>query len=95
MTLRITDEPTADDTLVRIEGRLEGEGVVELDRLCRRAKKPLRLELGALLNVDDVGLGLLRSLIAAGATVSGASPYIRFLIESGATAPMTTHDGNH
>ena len=78
MTLKITDEKTA----VRVEGRLEGEGVAELDHVCRAAARPLRLELNALLNVDEVGLGLLRSLIASGATVSGASPYIRLLLDT-------------
>ena len=80
-TLKITNDRTADSSIVRVEGRLDGEGVAELARACREAGRPLRLRLDALLSADEVGLGLLRALIAAGATVIGASPYIRLLID--------------
>ena len=87
MTLKISSQNGSECTLVRVEGRLEGSGVGDLEGVCLGAKGPLRLELSALLRVDDVGLGLLRSLIASGATVSGASPYVSFLLECDA------HDG--
>jgi anti-anti-sigma regulatory factor len=92
MTLKITDERAIEGTIVRVEGRLEGEWVPELDEVCRAAHRPLRLQLEALLNVDSVGLGLLRALAASGATLDGASPYIRLLIESEG-APL--HDTSH
>ena len=96
MTLRIISENRVENTVVRVEGRLDGEGVAELDGICRDAALPLRLELGALLNVDDLGLGLLRALVASGATVTGASPCVRFLLESESPAPpgeKHDHDG--
>ena len=95
MTLKITSEDKVENTVVRVEGRLEGEGVAELDSVCRDAARSLRLELGALLNVDEVGLGLLRALVASGATVTGASPYVRFLLEGETPArPGEKHDGD-
>jgi hypothetical protein len=84
MTLRISDYRADGSTVVRIEGRLEREGVADLEAVCSAACGALQLDLGALLNVDDEGLDLLRTLIASGATVTRVSPYIRLLIESGA-----------
>ncbi|MGH9365636.1 MAG: hypothetical protein ACRD1B_10305 [Thermoanaerobaculia bacterium] len=95
MTLKISSEHKAENTVVRVEGRLEGEGVAELDRVCRGAARPLHLELGSLLSLDEVGVGLLRSLVASGATVTGASPYIRLLLEHAALAsPWEKPDRN-
>jgi hypothetical protein len=82
MTLRISDHRADGSTVVRVEGRLEGEGVADLEGICSGASGALHLDLGALLNVDDAGLDLLRTLVASGATVTRVSPYIRLLIES-------------
>jgi hypothetical protein len=82
MTLRISDHRADGSTVVRVEGRLEGEGVADLEAICSGACGALHLDRGALLNVDDAGLDLLRTLIASGATLTRVSPYIRLLIES-------------
>ena len=81
MTVRITHEANT----VRIDGRLEGEAVTELDRVCREVSGGLVLDLSALLSADEIGLAALRALLAGGATVTGASPYIQLLLK-GASA---------
>ena len=76
MTVRITH---ASNT-VRIEGRLEGEVLAELDRVCRAVPGDLVLDLSALLSADERGLAALRALAAGGARMIGASPYIQLLL---------------
>ena len=78
MTVRITH---ASNT-VRIEGRLEGEAVLELHRTCREISGGLVLDLSALLSADEMGLAMLRTLAAAGVRVTGVSPYIQLLLNS-------------
>lgn len=82
VTLRITEWKSARGTTVRVEGRLDAGGVAELDDICRAAPRPIRLDLTSLLQADDAALELLRVLADAGATIGGASPYVRFLIEN-------------
>ena len=77
MTVRITH---ASNT-VRIEGCLEDEAVAEFDRVCREASGDLVLDLSALLSADESGLAALRALMAGGARVTGASPYIQLLLK--------------
>jgi len=84
--LRISRIRQKDVTVVRVEGRLEGDGVETLSTECREAGGALELDLSALLTADDVGLALLRSLRDAGTTLTGASPFLRLLIEGTAGA---------
>jgi len=83
MLLRIAEERLGDVTVVHVAGRLVGEGVGELDRVCAAAPRPLRIYLAELLQADEMGLSLLRSLRASGAELSGVSPFIRLLLEGG------------
>lgn len=83
MLLRISEERLKDSTVIHVAGRLEGDGVDELGRACRGLSGPIRLELSALLQADEVGLALLRSLRDAGVKLSGASPFIDLLLDSG------------
>ncbi len=80
MLLRISEERHGETTLVRVEGHLQGDGVAELERTCRNVTGPVMLDLSALLTADEVGLSLLRSLRDAGAVVTGASPFLRLLL---------------
>ena len=68
--------------IVRLEGWLEGEAVAELGRVLAGATGPLRLELSELRSADSAGIAALRALRASGATMIGASPYIRLLLGS-------------
>jgi anti-anti-sigma regulatory factor len=80
--LRISKTRREDVNVVQVVGRLDGEGVEELERECREAGGPLELDLSALLTADDVGLALLRSLRDSGAELTGASPFLQLLLKS-------------
>jgi ABC-type transporter Mla MlaB component len=72
----------AEVRVLRLEGWLEGEAVPELERVVRSGSGPLRLDLSELRSADTAGLAVLRALRAAGASLVGASPYIRLLLGS-------------
>ena len=82
MLLRITEERLGDVTVVHVAGRLVGEGVEELSRLCTAVRRPLRIDLAGLLQADEMGLSLLRSLRESGAELAGVSPFIDLLLDS-------------
>ncbi|MBK9062899.1 MAG: hypothetical protein IPL89_06845 [Acidobacteria bacterium] len=82
MLLRITDERLGDFTVVHVAGRLVGEGVEELGRVCAASLRPLRIDLAGLLQADELGLSLLRALRASGAELSDVSPFIGLLLDS-------------
>jgi hypothetical protein len=69
-------------TVFRLEGWLEGEAVAELERVALESAGPIRLDLSGLRSADAAGLNALRALRATGATLVGASPYIRLLLGS-------------
>ena len=80
MVLRITvanDKPTVE---IRLEGRLEAQGVPDLRESCRSASIPLRLDLSGLQSADKVGIDTLRSLHTEGVEFHGASLYVRQLL---------------
>ena len=81
MLLRITEERLGDVTVMHVVGRLRGEAVEELGRVCRDSSGPVRLELSGLLQADEIGLSLLRSLRDSGAELTRASPFVQLLIE--------------
>jgi anti-anti-sigma regulatory factor len=81
MLLRISAERLGEATLVRVAGRLVGEGVEELSRVCAASPRPLRIDLAGLLHADELGLSLLRSLRASGAQLADVSPFIRLLLD--------------
>jgi hypothetical protein len=83
MLLRISEERLGEVTVVRVDGRLVGEGVEELDRICTAALRPLRIDLSGLLQADELGLSLLRALRGSGVELAGVSPFIQLLIENG------------
>lgn len=80
MTLRIGCHSDSEARVVRLEGSLEADVVAELERVVSEGSGPIRLELFQLRSVDEAGLAALRSLRAMGATIVGASPYIRLLL---------------
>ncbi len=82
MTLYIACESDSGVRVVRLEGWLDGETVAELERVVSEGSGPLRLDLSELRSADTAGLDALRALRAAGASLVGASPYIRLLLGS-------------
>jgi hypothetical protein len=82
MTLYIACNSDSGTRHVRLEGWLEGDAVAELERVISGDSGPLRLDLSELRSADAAGLAALRALRAAGASLVGASPYIRLLLGS-------------
>lgn len=81
MTLYIAASAESGIRVLRLEGWLEGDTVAELERVSREGSGPLRLDLSELRSADREGLAVLRALRAAGAALTGASPYIRLLLD--------------
>ena len=69
------------ETVIQIDGQLMTEGVVELERLCAAAPRPLTLELAGLSTIDRDGRRALHALADQGIRLVGASPYIELLLK--------------
>jgi hypothetical protein len=80
MTIYISCSSDSGTRTVRIEGWLEGEAVVELERVVEGASGALRLDLSELRSADKAGLAALRAHRAVGDSIVGASPYIKLLL---------------
>jgi hypothetical protein len=78
--LRIDREDREGVTVLRVEGRLSGEEVDELERETRRTPGRVELDLSALMIADERGLALLRSLRDSGASLAGASHFLQLLL---------------
>ena len=76
VTLRITRANGDEGSVLRIDGRLEAECLGELERACEGARPPLTLNLEGVLWIDDRAAEALRGLMARGAAVENASPYV-------------------
>lgn len=90
MALRLTVMAKEDLTLIRVDGRLAGAGVAELEHTCATAPRPLVLDLTDLLSADEAGLVALRRLAGEGAHLLGGSPYVTLLLSGAPTAPAKT-----
>jgi hypothetical protein len=64
-----------------VEGRLEANVVPELERVVAELSEPVCLDLAGLRSADEAGVGALRTLLADGVAVTGASPYFRLLLD--------------
>jgi hypothetical protein len=80
MTIYIGCSSDSGIRVVRLEGWLEGEAVAELERVIEGGAGALRLDLSELRSADKAGLTALRAHRAAGASIVGASPYIKLLL---------------
>lgn len=80
MTIYIGCSSDSGIRIVRLEGWLEGEAVAELERVIGGGSGSLRLDLSELRSADKAGLTVLRAHRAAGASIVGASPYIKLLL---------------
>ncbi len=82
--LRITVQPENERTTIRLEGRLTGPWVRELERvwLEESAKpSPITLDLSDLTAIDDAGRYLLTIMQRDGAQFVAASPLMRSMID--------------
>ena len=81
MGLYIAQTTDGSTTIIKVDGRLEGEGVEELHRVCRDLVPPFVLELTHLQHADTAGLQLINTLADAGVDLRGVSPYIALLLD--------------
>ena len=82
MALRITTTTAGTLTTLKIDGDLMREGVAELEKTCESVDGPVDLDLSELMRADAEGVQDLKKLLATGAQLLGASPYIKLLLES-------------
>jgi hypothetical protein len=81
VTLRIGRRLDGGREVVMVDGRLDADVIAELKRVVAELSRPLSLDLAGLRSADEVGVGVLRALVAEGVGVTGASPYFRLLLE--------------
>jgi ABC-type transporter Mla MlaB component len=78
--LRIWQSEEEDSrTALRLEGRLGGPWVAELERLCEDllvSGMSVTLDLADVVFIDERGVGLLRRVSSRGATVTSTSPFV-------------------
>jgi anti-anti-sigma regulatory factor len=80
MTMRISTSRDAGGEVVLIAGRLDAQGVADLERVVAERSGLLHLDLAGLRSADDAGLEALRGLRARGIALTGVSPYFRLLL---------------
>lgn len=83
MILCILPQPqkvAGDGTTLRLEGWLTSETAGELVRACKEAPRPVRLNLGYLINADPQGVETLRHLLGDGVRFENPSPYLALLL---------------
>jgi thiamine pyrophosphate-dependent acetolactate synthase large subunit-like protein len=82
VALRITRANSDTGTVLRVDGCLEAECLEELARACEGARAPLTLNLEGVSWIDDRAARSLRRLVAGGATVANASPYVALRLKT-------------
>jgi len=80
MGVRIESQFEGPVTVLTIAGRLEADGVVELDKLCRSSRGALALDLSGLTSADIEGLDALRDLEERGVELRDVSTFVRLLL---------------
>lgn len=82
MACRIDRVATGKGTLLRVDGRLDGESLSDLEGCCKEARPPLTLDIGGVLWIDDRATAYLQQLIADGTRVTNPSPYVALRLKS-------------
>lgn len=99
MALRITVEENAETMVLKLEGRLAGPWVVELDRLWmqtspQRGHRKLALDLRQTTYADARGIGTLHRIYAeTGADLLTGSPWTQYLAEEVQRTETELHEG--
>lgn len=78
--MRISTSRNSRGEVVLIAGRLDAEGVADLERVVAERSGALRVDLADLRSADEAGLEALRALRARGVALTGVSPYFRLLL---------------
>ncbi len=76
-------EHEGDQWLVRLAGRLSGDQVPDLLKVCgEHGSDPVELELSDLLSADAAGIDALRRVRRAGALLTGTPAYIQLKLDT-------------
>ena len=89
MQLRIVVSLEGSRTIIQVDGRLDAEGVPELEKVTRDESAALCLDLSGLRLADAEGIAALLRLQQAGAVIQGASPYFKLLLQEAPYTPET------
>ncbi len=81
MQLRITKSTAGTVTTLRIDGKLTGEGVAELEEACASVDGPVDLDLSQLITADAEGVRALKNVLGSGARLVAASLYVELLLK--------------
>lgn len=80
MDFRFESKKEGDRTVIQVAGELKGQGVAELERLCRETTGKLSLDLSNLRSAGPGGVQLIRELVGQGVVISGMSPYLELVL---------------
>ena len=81
--IRIWSERSDDETSLKVEGRLIGEWVEELQNACEpflASDQALRLDLSELSFLSREGVALIHALAARGVRITGTSRFVATLL---------------
>ena len=81
MDIRIDIETRGLVDAVIVSGRLDVSSIKQLTNVCELMKGDFEVDLSNLVFADDAAVELIRSLRDKGAVISGASSFIKFLID--------------
>jgi anti-anti-sigma regulatory factor len=83
MSIRINIESDGPDVVLDVAGRLTGPEIVQLLSVCEQMEGRFVLDLSKLKFADDAGVEVIRTLREGGASIRGASSFIKLLINGG------------
>ena len=81
MGIRIDIETNGHVEVVQVSGRLAKPFIQQLTDVCEPMEGNYALDLSNLVFADDAGIDVIRSLREKGAEISGASSFIKLLID--------------
>ena len=81
MDIRIDIETNGHAEVVQVSGRLVESFTKQLTDVCESMEGNFALDLSNLVFADDAGIDVIRSLREKGAEISGASSFIKLLID--------------
>ena len=81
MDIRIDIETKGPVDVVRVSGRLVVSSIKQLTDVCELMEDNFLLDLSELVFADNPAIEVIRSLREKGADISGASSFIKFLID--------------
>ncbi len=80
--LRITVVTDTDGTVVRMAGRLAGDQLEEVRRVCFSAESPLLIDASGLQGAAADGFAFLATILDGGGRVEGLSKYLSMRVSS-------------